>query len=237
MEPVETEKSGRKITDLKSIDAIIAENKNGQTHLENIKYTTVSSSEINVTTKRNSSEKKIIDLGNQLQENKKEWNTITKKFLIFVKCYLIPHILVAFFTILVIIFQNLSGKGCFLPPNCLCNNDLGLKFRDTMKDFFFFYMFLVLICISHDVISSKYAKFFILFSMFVFLIIYYLLVDEQMIVDIYIYLFLMVIKVSTEFYFLRKDNNKKEIWKNLLKMNVVCIVVYSNYILYKFVIS
>ena len=160
----------------------------------------------------------------------------TRIFLIFLKCYLLPHVLVAFITILVIIIQNALNKGCFLPPNCLCNNDIGLKVRDMLRDYFSFYVFLFLICTIHSLIDTKLAKSFVFISMFLFMLGYYIMMDEKLIIDIYIYLFLMLVKTSTEYYCLRKDKNNKGIGIQILKLNLVYIILYINYIFYTFLL-
>lgn len=156
---------------------------------------------------------------------------IFENLLIFIKCYLLPHIFASSSTILVLFIQSKYGKGCFLPPNCLCDNQIIYKIYDAFKDIVYFYVFLILTCVSNDFIETKKAKIYIFLSCSLFLLFYYIIMDENFLIDIYIYLFMMFLKIGTEIYFLKK-RKKNDIFKTVLKLNIVYIVIYVNYLFF-----
>lgn len=169
------------------------------------------------------------------QNQNNNWRQYLKNTLIFLKCYFLPHAFVAFLTIMIIFLQSLSGKGCFLPPNCLCENNLGLKFRDANKDYFFFYVFLALTCCSTHYFPTVFSRILPLVAIYIFLVGYYILVDEKKLVDLYLYAFCFIIKISLEIFFLRK-NDRHFIYRKLFKLNAIFVLFYINYMFYIFIL-
>lgn len=179
------------------------------------------------------SDKNVIESVIYLTKPKKKWENYIQNALIFLKCYLFPHAIAASFTLIMLFAQTKFNKGCFLPPNCTCDNNIGLKIFDSIKDFIFFYMFLLLTSVNNDFIEHRIAKLGLILIVLMFLVCYYIIVDENTISDIYIYIFLFLAKISLEYYYLRKSK-RNDIKKCLFKLNIVYIVIYSNYIFYSF---
>ena len=165
-----------------------------------------------------------------------------KKLLFFIRKFLISHLCAASITILLILIQNLYGKYCYMPPNCLCQDDIQIKTFVFFKEFFSYWMLFIVFFIQSVftsqlfpektslkkglfvLISAIYSFFWILFS------------SERNYIPLLHYLFLLFLSFVFELNeIIKTSQTAKEKLLVFLKINQFAFVLFINYLFYLFV--
>ena len=71
-----------------------------------------------------------------------------QKMLFFSKKFLTCHLISGLFSLLFIAIQNKYSKYCYLPPNCICNDDFEVKIFTSVKEYFTYWIIYILAIIQ-----------------------------------------------------------------------------------------
>jgi len=163
------------------------------------------------------------------------------KMLFFLKKFIIYHIFSAFLSLVFMGIQKAYGKYCFLPPNCLCHDELVIKVYTAFKDYFTYWLLYIIAIIQSVIIRDLFHEktnfmkilYFSLSSIFTFF--YLIFYPEATFRSIYIYLYYLLLVFCMEVYTFRKMKLifKEGFWY-FMKINQVAFVMFFNYAFYLF---
>lgn len=163
-----------------------------------------------------------------------------QKMLFFCKKFVTSHIISGFFSLLFIAIQNKYSKYCFMPPNCLCHDDIVVKIYTAFKEFFSYWIIYIMAIIQavflKDFFQDKTNKFKIFFflttSLSAFLFVVFS--KENYYYPVILYAEFLILVFILELYFLLKIKSFKKAIFDFLQINQVGIVIFVNYIFYAF---
>lgn len=180
--------------------------------------------------KRESKFKRYSEMFSSIHFSKTSPFSIFKKIL---KLYLIPHIVVIMFAILVNFSNKISEKACFHSPECICD-DISLKILYAIKEALFHWIIYILV-ILYNPLYAKIFKIIFCLIQIVFYFFYFLLYSEKNFIRYPIYIELVLCVLIADFYVFRKLSFKQKIKK--INQIYGCVTIhFVNYVLFSFFI-
>ena len=227
-----------KISHLEYSQKISKNNENGDE-----KSKTILNEKLNNNRKKSQNKERGSSMMISLYSKENSWK---RKFIIFLKNFLIPHLIADIFIVLVSLSHTFCNEFCFMKPICSCDNNFAIKmytasiilFSDHGFFAFGIYVVVVSIYLSNNRKMDIILHFFH-FSICLILSFLYILwsSEDQNYNEWPIHIinfsstsiFLMIVGIF------KYKFDLKEIWKNLSKTSMVSAAIMTHYILIRIV--
>jgi len=165
-----------------------------------------------------------------------------KKILFFIRKFVISHICAALLSAFFILIQEYYGKYCYMPPNCLCHDDLRIKTYVFFKEYVSYWMIYIIFFMQSIFTnqlfsqSSFFKKGLFLLIATLFSCFWIVFSSESNYSPLFHYIFLILLCFIFEIYeLLKKSQNSKEKFMIFIKINQFAFVIMLNYMFYLFI--